>query len=169
MAAAPETVFGFFTDPARFVQWMGAQATLDPRPGGVCRVVFRPTQARVEAVVGDTSAVPSGEPEIVMSGRFLVVERPHRLAFSWGWEQEPLAVPPESSLVEVSLEPDGEETVLTLTHRRLPAAAVDFHRNGWDHYLERLGSTAAGADPGHDPWSSVRPGAPTSTPHRSAR
>ena len=169
IAAPPETVFGFFTDPARFVQWMGAHATLDPRPGGVCRVVFRPTQGRVESVLADPHAVPSAEREVVMSGRFLVVDRPHRLAFSWGWEQEPLAVPPESTLVEVSLEPDGDETVVTLTHRRIPPAALEFHRNGWEHYLERLWSAAAGTDPGHDPWESVRPAAPTSTPHHSAR
>ena len=36
--ASPETVFAFFTDPARMVQWMGTKAMLDPRPGGVFRV-----------------------------------------------------------------------------------------------------------------------------------
>src|SRR5947209_5025156 len=43
ITARPETVFGYFTDPARLVQWMGADATLDPRPGGVFRMVFQPT------------------------------------------------------------------------------------------------------------------------------
>ena len=36
--AAPPDVFGFFTDPARYVQWMGSQADLEPVPGGVYRV-----------------------------------------------------------------------------------------------------------------------------------
>ena len=38
IAAAPEIVFASFTDLAKMVQWMGTEATLDPRPGGVCRI-----------------------------------------------------------------------------------------------------------------------------------
>ena len=156
VAARPETVFAFFTDPARFVQWMGAQATLDPRPGGVCRVAFQPTRARVDSIVAalgvPAGAAPRGQPVGVMSGQFLRVEPPRRLAFTWGWEEEPLAVPPRSTLVEVELEPEGDETVVTLTHRRLPPASVDFHRSGWEHYLDRLAHVAAGGDPGPDPW-----------------
>jgi hypothetical protein len=37
-AASPEGVFEHFTDPAKMVQRMGTEATLDPRPGGVCRI-----------------------------------------------------------------------------------------------------------------------------------
>ena len=40
VAARPEVLFGYFTDPAMMVRWMGSEATLDPRPGGVCRIVF---------------------------------------------------------------------------------------------------------------------------------
>ena len=36
--ARPETVFRFFTDPVRMMQWKGVDAALDPRPGGVYRV-----------------------------------------------------------------------------------------------------------------------------------
>ena len=36
--AAPSDVFSFFTDPARYVQWMGSEADLEPVPGGVYRV-----------------------------------------------------------------------------------------------------------------------------------
>ena len=32
--ARPETVFPFFTDPAKLTRWKGRSATLDPRPGG---------------------------------------------------------------------------------------------------------------------------------------
>ncbi len=35
VAATPERVFDYFTDPAKMVMWMGIEATLDPRPGGV--------------------------------------------------------------------------------------------------------------------------------------
>ena len=38
IAARPETIFPFFTDPAKMVRWKGVHATLDPRPGGIYRV-----------------------------------------------------------------------------------------------------------------------------------
>jgi uncharacterized protein YndB with AHSA1/START domain len=158
VAARPETVFAYFTDPVKMVQWMGADATLDPRPGGVCRIAFQPSRASAEV----TSAALGGGPETaeriernpagVMLGEFVEVDPPRRIALTWGWEQELLATPPQSTSVEVSFIPDGEETIVRLAHRRLPAASVAFHRTGWQHYLARLATAAAGGDPGHDPW-----------------
>jgi uncharacterized protein YndB with AHSA1/START domain len=132
VGASPEAVFAYFTDPAKMVQWMGTEATLDPRPGGVCRVS------------------PNGQ--AVMLGEFLEVDPPHRLVFTWGWEREMFATPRQSSLVEVSLTPDGEETIVQLAHRRLNATAVAFHRAGWEHYLPRLALVAAGSEAGTDSW-----------------
>jgi hypothetical protein len=46
MPAPPEDVFPYFTDPARYVQWMGSEAKLEPVPGGgtasTCPTVSRP-------------------------------------------------------------------------------------------------------------------------------
>jgi uncharacterized protein YndB with AHSA1/START domain len=36
--AIPEDVFGYFTEPARYVQWMGTEAELEPKAGGTDRV-----------------------------------------------------------------------------------------------------------------------------------
>jgi uncharacterized protein YndB with AHSA1/START domain len=131
--ARPETVFAYFTDPAKMVEWMGVEATLDPRPGGLSRI-----------------AVNS---EAIMRGEFVEVVPPERVVFSWGWEDHRLDTPPASTLVEVSLTPDAEGTRVRLTHRRLTNGAVEFHRLGWDYYLARLGLAAAGRDPGPDPWA----------------
>src|SRR5204863_6169331 len=75
VAARPETVFAYFTDPAKMVQWMGAEATLDPRPGGICRIAFQASQARVESLgaelLGERQQAPEPielEPTGVMSG-----------------------------------------------------------------------------------------------------
>lgn len=38
--ARPETIFPFFTDPDKMVQWKGMTATLEPRNGGVYRVAI---------------------------------------------------------------------------------------------------------------------------------
>jgi len=114
------------------VEWMGTEATLDPRPGGACRIN------------------PSGHD--VMLGQFVEVDPPHRVVFTWGWETTIFATPPQSTLVEVSLTPDGEGTILRLAHRRLHAQAVAFHRVGWEHYLARLALVASDIDAGVDSW-----------------
>lgn len=54
--------------------------------------------------------------------------------------------------VEVELEPDGDGTLVRLTHRDLPADTFGDHRAGWEHYLDRLAVLAAGSDPGPDPF-----------------
>lgn len=129
--ARPATVFSFFTDRDRWLSWQGFTAEIDPRPGGVFRMNVR----------GDGFA----------SGRFLAVEPPHRIVFTWGWEGADSPVPPGSSTVEIILEADGEDgTRLTLTHSGLPLPALDMHRDGWNHYLDRLATRAAGGDPGPD-------------------
>jgi uncharacterized protein YndB with AHSA1/START domain len=135
IAATPETVFEFFTDPARMVRWMGTEATLDPRPGGTCRIN------------------PNGH--AVMAGQFLEVQSPHRLVFTWGWETALFETPAQSTLVEVSLTPEGDGTVLRLVHRRLRPGAVAFHRAGWSHYLPRLVHAARGDHPDTDPWQDL--------------
>jgi uncharacterized protein YndB with AHSA1/START domain len=161
--ARPETVFAYFTDPARFVQWMGAEATLDPRPGGVCRIAFRPPPGLgevLDAAYGGSEDAGDPQAPRVMLGEFVEVDPPRRIAFTWGWERSLYAVPPQSTVVEVSLTPDGEGTIVRLAHRRLAPAVVPLHRAGWDHYLPRLAVAAAGADPGPDPWQA--PGAAAS-------
>ena len=41
IAARPETVFPYFTDPVRYTQWMGGGATLVAVPGGAYRIRMR--------------------------------------------------------------------------------------------------------------------------------
>jgi uncharacterized protein YndB with AHSA1/START domain len=159
VAARPETVFAYFTDPVRMVEWMGAEATLDPRPGGICRIGFQPTQPAADlldaAFAGEHGgATRPAEPYSarVMLGQFVEVDPYRRISFTWGWEGELYAMPPQSTAVEVSFRPDGESTVVRLVHRRVPAAATPIHRAGWEHYLPRLAVAAAGGNPGSDPW-----------------
>ena len=129
--ARPVTVFSFFTDRDRWLSWQGISAEIDARPGGVFRMNVR----------GDGW----------VSGQFTAVEPHRRIVFTWGWEGPDSPVPPGSSTVEVTLEPDGDDgTLLTLVHSGLPLPALDTHRDGWNHYLDRLTVRAAGGDPGPD-------------------
>jgi uncharacterized protein YndB with AHSA1/START domain len=134
IAAKPETVFDFFTDPDKMIQWMGRSVELDPRAGGLFRC--------------DMNG------ENIAGGKYVELDPPRRVVFTWGWEGDDSITPPGSSTVEILLEPDGEETNLRLIHRDLPnAESAERHRRGWEHYAERLSAAAAGGDPGVDPWA----------------
>jgi Activator of Hsp90 ATPase homolog 1-like protein len=62
-------------------------------------------------------------------------------------------VPQGSSTVEIELSPAGDGTRLRFTHHDLRSAeSVQSHSHGWDHYLSRLQTAAAGGDAGRDPW-----------------
>jgi len=136
IAAHPETVFSYFTDPTKIVHWMGTEATLDPRPGGACRIRLN-------------------EASVVL-GEYVEVEPYRRIVFTWGYEQQWFSMPPQSTLVEVSLTPEGAETLVVLSHRRLPGdLAAAGTRAGWSHYLPRLVVAAAGGDPRLDPWQDI--------------
>jgi uncharacterized protein YndB with AHSA1/START domain len=134
IAASPETVFDFFTDPDKMIQWMGRSAQLDPRPGGSFRCDIN----------GDA----------VASGSYVALEPPNRVVFTWGWEGEDSVTKPGSSTVEVLLSSDGDGTHLRLIHRDLASAeSATKHRHGWRHYLDRLRIAATGADPGADEFA----------------
>ena len=135
IAAPRETVFAFFTDPERYRRWQGVDAELDPRPGGVFRVMM------------------TGETGQVVRGEYVEVTPPHRVVFTWGYEGNE-GLPPGGSTVEVVLEPDGDGTVLTLRHQGLPSdTACRLHVWGWDLTLDRLTAAASGADPGPNPFT----------------
>lgn len=132
--ARPETVFSYFVDETKMLQWKGVEATLDPRSGGIYRV----------DVTGRD----------VARGEYVVVDPPRRVVITWGWEGEGQPVPPGASTVEITLTPDGDGTLLRLRHSGLTVDQGHEHLVGWDHYLERLAVRAGGGDPGVDPWTS---------------
>jgi uncharacterized protein YndB with AHSA1/START domain len=134
--ARRETVFQYFVDAEKMALWMGRKAVLEPSPGGTYRVEI--------------------SDQIVAAGEFVEVDAPAKVVFSFGWEGQEAgtgehSVPPGSTRVEVSLEPDGDGTVVRLRHLDLPAQSVEIHRQGWELYLSRLAVAASGGDPGPDP------------------
>jgi uncharacterized protein YndB with AHSA1/START domain len=135
IAARPETVWEFLVDPEKATRWMGMNARIDPRPGG---------EYRVDVCPGESAG-----------GEFVELDPPHRLVWTWGWDEASTSdVPIGSTRVEVELVPDGEGTLLRFSHTGLPNAdAAKSHVHGWDHYLPRLTLAAGGSDPGPDPWA----------------
>src|SRR5437763_17205950 len=94
IAARPETVWRYWTDPVRMCDWWGSAAELDPQPGGACVV---------EMDGGGT-----------MRGEYVELVPHERIVFSFGWDAAEGAPPvsPGSTLVEITLTPDGDDTIL---------------------------------------------------------
>jgi uncharacterized protein YndB with AHSA1/START domain len=127
--ARPETLFAFFTEQDKYTAWMGVEAVLDAKPGGIYRV-----------------RVPQGQCAL---GEFVEVDPPRRVVFTWGWEGD-IRVPPGSSTVTITLTASGDGTLVSLTHEGLPDESVALHSAGWDRYLGRLELVGAGNSPGPD-------------------
>jgi uncharacterized protein YndB with AHSA1/START domain len=125
--ASPETVFAFFTDPEKLTRWLAAEATVDPRPGGV---------------YWQTHLGRDGE-RYLMRGECVEVSAPSRIVFTWGFENDNRDVRPGSSTVEVTLEPRDGGTWLRLVHRDLPESERGDHDGGWVTMLERLAAAVA--------------------------
>jgi len=132
ISAPPAAVFALLTDPEKILRWMGTEAEVAAQPGGLYLV----------NVTGTRRA----------RGSFREVVPVHRLAYSFGWDDDE-TVPPGSSLIEIDLIEEPSGTLLRLTHTGLPnAEQCTGHAEGWDHYLGRLAELASGGDPGPDPW-----------------
>ena len=134
-----DTLFRAWTDPRELTHWWRqegdgwafAGASVDLRVGGAYRL-------------GMTG--PDGQTHVAR-GVYREVERPRRLVFTWGWAGGGHTLPPGASVVEVTLAPDGDGTLLRLVHRGVPAAARGRSGDGWTHSLSRLALAAAGSDP----------------------
>ena len=130
IAATPQTVFEFFTDPRKLTRWLAVDATLDPRPGGACHQTH--------------DAGTDQEPLLFhMRGEFVEVSPPTRVVFTWGFTNPDAGVAPGTSTVEVTLAQEDGGTRLRLIHRDLPPAAIRDHSDGWTRMLERLADAVA--------------------------
>ena len=125
IAATPDAVFDYFTRPELLVRWMGDDALLEPRPGGVFRLVIGPR---------------------TLEGRYLSVDRPHRVVISWG-RRGSRRLPPGRSVLEVNLAAEGGGTRVSVVHSGLPDSERPRHALGRRHYLDRLKLAAEGQLP----------------------
>ena len=131
LPAPPSEVFDMFVDAEKLVRWIGISADLEARRDGRFRFELMPGQ--------------------YCEGRYVIVDRPHRVVFTWGWSNPGMGVPPGSSTVEVTFEPkgSGRSTRLRLVHRGLPDGDRGrlLHNDGWTRFLARLQSVVAGEAP----------------------
>jgi uncharacterized protein YndB with AHSA1/START domain len=125
LEASPEDVFAMFVDPQRLVRWLGLTADLEPRPGGLFRFEVVPGQ--------------------FCEGRYVLVEPPNRLIFTWGWSDPAMGVAPGSSQVEVNIRKADEGARLRLVHSGLATSEGRLlHEDGWSRFLDRLAGALRG-------------------------
>jgi uncharacterized protein YndB with AHSA1/START domain len=108
--APVEAVFDALTRPELVSRWCGAQAEIDPVVGG-----------RYDFGWGD-----GGPMEI------LNLDAPSRLAYSWGYTNEP------DSVVTWELEGSGGRTRITVTHSGFGERKVGDYEAGWMSFLVKI-------------------------------
>ena len=123
--APPAKVFAAWTDPEKVKHWMG--------PGQV-KVEYAESDSRVGGRYRWLMKSPEGN-EHDVSGVFREIVVNQKLVFTWAWK----TAPERESLVTVLFQPDGDGTLLTLTHEQFAdEQARDGHENGWTAALAKL-------------------------------
>lgn len=117
-----ETVFGFFTDTARWASWWGAGSTVQARSGGAVRIQHS-----------------NG---LVSDGEVLEVSAPERFVFTLSLHGERL-IPAEDSRVTIRLEQQADGTMLRLTHEVADAVIRDLMVQGWRFHFSLFANAVA--------------------------
>jgi uncharacterized protein YndB with AHSA1/START domain len=133
LPAPPEVVYEEWTDPGKLAQWMC------PRPARCLNV-------RADPRIGGTVAFDIEEDgqRFQVSGHYLTLDRPHRLAFTWSCSTWP--DPGLQSVVTVTIEADGREaSIMTIRHTLLPPGLVPQHAAGWTLVASQLAAALAKA------------------------
>jgi uncharacterized protein YndB with AHSA1/START domain len=138
--ATPDRLFAFWTEPEHLVRWWGPngascpKAEVDLRPGGSYRIGNRFADGNV----------------LWIAGVFEVVERPHRLIYTWRLESASASA--SSERVDVSFEWRGDLTEVVVTHERIASAtARTSHERGWNGCLDGLARYAQESAASHPP------------------
>lgn len=128
-AATPAELWSACTEPERVARWIGGLAG-DRAIGGEVRLRMT-------------------EDETVVL-RIEACEEPHRLRATWSPPGEP------ESRIELTLEGQGESTMLTLEHSLLDDEAAAGKGLGWEDFLNRLHELLAGREPEAVSWDDAR-------------
>jgi uncharacterized protein YndB with AHSA1/START domain len=123
--APANEVFRHLTTVDGLLRWMAVDAMIEPVPGGRLQWTH--------------------ENGATMIGRFIEIDPPRRLVIAYGWKDNLMGVPPESTTVEIELEERGGQTILNLVHRSLPPEVVDDHQHGWEYFTAHLQAALASA------------------------
>lgn len=120
-----QKVYEAWTDPQIIKLWFGS----DPNGTGLDAVL----DVRVGGAYAVTFANSTGE-EYTAQGTYQEVEPNKKLAFTWGWEDEPHI----KESVAVQFQPDGDGTLMTFEHLDIDANTSHNYENGWRTTFDKL-------------------------------
>lgn len=132
--ASPDVVWAIVTEPRQVARWFSDEAEIDLRPGGAMLLTWH----------GHGS----------YRGRVEAVEPPHRFAFRWVRREDSEPGEGTSTLVEITLAPEGEGTLLRVVESGFQQLTwpeedkgryADENARGWIHELNELRDYAARA------------------------
>ena len=138
--ATPERVFAAWTNPEHFGAWFGpvamhtVQCDIDAKVGGAWRLMAEG--------INVPGRHQDGRVRPTVSGKYLEIEPPSRLVFTWAWhEKDDFASPRgQESVVTVLFKPVGERTEMIFTQAVLKDESVlEAHRRGWSEAFDKLG------------------------------
>lgn len=129
--APPQRVFDAWMKREEWQNWIGPEGIrcdvpeLDAKVGGRYRIAMKLT---------------SGE-NIPVGGTYQIIEPPHRIVFTWGWDGDPA----RQSTITLLFRDLGGKTELTLRQEGLPTVeSRDDHTKGWNSALNKLERHIAG-------------------------
>ena len=132
LPAPPDVVYREWIDPDALADWMC------PRPA-------RATKIELDARIGGRLQIDidDGATQFVVSGRYIDLDPPNRLGFTWSCSTWP--DPQLESVVAVTLEPHGRaQTLMTIHHTLLPPGSIADHQEGWTQVAEQLDDALPG-------------------------
>jgi uncharacterized protein YndB with AHSA1/START domain len=137
LPAPIERVWDYLTDPELRRTWF-AGGRMEPEAGGRLTLVFRHSELASDEETPERYRQFEGAE---MQGRIIRYEPPRLLVHSWTEDGAGIA----DSEVTFELAERGEQTLLTLTHRRLPGRAAMVNvAGGWHTHLDLLEDLLSG-------------------------
>lgn len=124
-------VFKVWTQPEHIARWWGCgymvenKVTNDLRVGGAFR---------------SDMTLDDGTHQVIV-GKYLEIDEPARLSFTWNWESGLLGT---ETVVSITLEEQGADTVMTMRHEVFDTTDLcTAHSEGWTASLDRLAELLA--------------------------
>lgn len=126
LESSPERVFDAWVNPETVRKWLFTTPTsesnttqIDARADGQWVITDRRDGVDYKAL-----------------GVYVEIDRPRRLVFTFGMPQ----FSPEFALVIVEIAPEGNGSLVTITHERLPWSHVKETEQGWKNMFTQLAS-----------------------------
>jgi uncharacterized protein YndB with AHSA1/START domain len=133
IAAPPERVFAFWTDPELLVKWWGPEGydtpkkSLDLRPGGRWTTTMRNPDGKL----------------LTVSGVYRAIDPPRRLVFTWAWLDDN-GQPGHETEISLTFDPAPGGTRLVMLQREFETSEQrDRHGQGWSSSFNKLARVAA--------------------------